>query len=121
MEIGIKIRTIRLTESQIEELEIFRDNKDKSAAELKRIQAVLLINKASDIELLKMITGFSYNYAMDLRTKFINKGLKTLKDKRKKKPRALLTERQRKEIVNMCKTHHLEILDIQKITGKLIC
>jgi len=48
MEIGMKIRTIRLTELQIEELEIFRDNKERSAAELKRIQAVLLINKASD-------------------------------------------------------------------------
>ena len=44
----MKIRTIRLTELQIEELEIFRDNKERSAAELKRIQAVLLINKASD-------------------------------------------------------------------------
>ncbi len=41
----MQIRTIRLTESQIEELEIFRDNKEKSAAELKKIQAVLLINK----------------------------------------------------------------------------
>jgi len=97
----MRIRTIKLTKLQIEELEIFRDNKERSAVELKRIQAILLINKASDVELLKMITGFSYTYAMDLRTKFISKGLEALKDKKKKKPRALLTEGQRKEIVNM--------------------
>ncbi len=33
----MKIRTIRLTELQIEELEIFRDNKKRLAVELKRI------------------------------------------------------------------------------------
>lgn len=96
----MKTQKLKLTEAQILELTKYKESKDCSKAELKRIQAILMVNRIVEVELIKDLTGYNQKYAYELRKKYINKTLKALQDN-KKKPRALLTKNQRLEIIKI--------------------
>jgi len=93
----------KLTADQICELQALISNKESSKAEALRAQAVLMINAEANKEQIKMLTGFDGKYAYKLRKKYLEKGVKGLTDKRKPKPRALLTRGQRTQIAKMLK------------------
>jgi transposase len=93
----------RLTPEQINELKTLIDNKESSRPEALRAQAVLLINAKSTKEIIKLLTSFDKKYAFKLRKKFISMGLVALLDKRKAKPRALLTRGQREQVIKILK------------------
>ena len=95
----MKNQEVKLSPQQLQELDLYKANKECTATELKRILAILLIDRQSSSELITTMTGFNYKYAFAIRKKYITKGLVALKDRKKKKPRALLTAGQRKEIV----------------------
>lgn len=100
----MKNQRIKLSPNQVKELIFYKETKDCSSSELKRIQSVLLINKGHGPELLKELTGYTKKYAFELRKKYLKSGIEELKDKQKKEPRALLTKGQRKQIISVLQT-----------------
>lgn len=94
---------IKLTEEQIKEINIFKNDRQRSALELQRSLAVLLINKHNSCELIKELTNHKKNYASALRKKYIEKGLDALKD-RARSQKNLLTKNELIEIVEIIKT-----------------
>jgi len=57
----MKTQRIRLSDLQIKDLNILKTSKECSATELKRILAILLIDRKSSAGLIKDITGFDKN------------------------------------------------------------
>lgn len=96
-------QTIKLVEKQLEELRELRDSSDCSASELKRVLAILLVDKANSPQLIKDLTGFNQKYAFDLRRKYLQRGIGSLKSK-KKIPKELLTRGQRIQIAKVLTT-----------------
>ena len=93
----------KLTPIQVSELQDLINHKESSKAEALRAQAALLINAKANQEQIKMLTGFDGKYAFKLRKRYLEKGLGALIDKRKPKPRALLTRGQRVQIAKVLK------------------
>ena len=93
----------KLSPEQIKELKSLINNKESSRTEALRAQAVLLINAKSTQEEIELITDFDKKYAFKLRKKYLEIGLVALADKRKAKPRDLLTRGQREQIVKVLK------------------
>jgi len=81
--------------------------KSESADEVRRAQAIIMISNATGAETVQAIeslTGYQRRQAFDLRRNYFNEGIKTVIDKRKGKPKELLSPKQRKEIVEILKT-----------------
>lgn len=95
---------IKLTADQLRELDEYKEDKECSISELRRIQAILLVDCNGGQMLIKRLTGFGSKYAFDLRKKYRDCGIGMLKDKRRKKPRALLTLNQRNQILEVITT-----------------
>jgi len=87
----------KLTSNQVKELEVFVKDKEKMGVEIKRAQAILLLNENSSEVLICSLTGFNRNYAFKLRSKYLEKGIEGLLTK-KRKTKALLTRGQKEEI-----------------------
>lgn len=96
----MKTQKIKLTEEQLKELIELKDNKECTANELKRVQAILLVDSGAQSKLIEQLTGYGKKYAFDLRKKYIDCGISTLKDKRKP-PERLLTKNQREQIITI--------------------
>ena len=94
----MRMKKIKLTEKQLSELNSHRKNKECTLSESNRIQAILMINHQINPILIEEFTGYSQKYAFELRKKYFDNGLKSLLSK-SKKPRLLLTKKQREEIV----------------------
>lgn len=76
--------------------------KEGDKQEIKRAQAILLIDKKTTRGLIEEMTGYSISYAFDLRKIYIEKGIAGIRSK-EKKSRSLLTKNQLKEIENVLK------------------
>lgn len=72
--------------------------------EVRRAQAVLLVNDGADAESIKTITGLSRKHAFTLRQRFMSEGITAVRDKREGKPKELLTKGQRTAIIETVKT-----------------
>lgn len=92
----------RLSRQQIQELEEYR-KKTKDIAEYKRIQAIMLLDKRYEVELLKEMTGFSRSQIFQLRTIYLAQGIAGIQTKRKGEPKRLLSRRQLQEVINLVK------------------
>jgi transposase len=96
-------KQIFLTEAQVEELKAFSKNKETNTKESFRVQAILMLNRKLDLELIEELTGFKRSSIFRLRNSFLKKGIEGIRDKRKKKPRGLLTKSQRTQILQVLK------------------
>lgn len=93
----------KLTKKQKNTLEGWiRESKKKQ--EVLRAQAVLLLDETSDQEKLLRFTGYSRAQVFRLKKKFLDKGVESLEDRRKERPKELLTRKQRNEIIETVKT-----------------
>lgn len=99
----MKTQQIKLTDIQIKELIDYKESKDCITVESNRIQAILMVNRRAESDFIKEITGYDQKYAIEIRKKYLVKGLKGLLTK-KKKPRALLTKGQRAEVIKTVTT-----------------
>ncbi len=89
-----------LTEANKAELsEYIRSNKD--GLEVRRAQAVLLIDRGTKLSQIGDITGFSRRQPFFYRKRYLQGGLKGLANKRKGHPKRLLTRGQRQELVEI--------------------
>jgi transposase len=92
-------RCSRLDLRQREELESFIQL-SKDSKEIRRSQSVLLVDKGVDYGTIFSLTGFKERSVLIFRQRYLRDGLKGLEHKRKGKPKALLTSKQREELVN---------------------
>lgn len=92
------MKSVKLTLEQIRELNDFIRRSDHSSREIRRAQAVILLDKESPIKSISEITGLERSQIFNIRKNYFEKGVKTIKDKNKKNPKELLTRNQRKEI-----------------------
>lgn len=91
-------RCQKLDIKQKQELETFVQSSE-DFKEVRRAQAVLLVNLETNYRLIQSLTGFKERTVLIFRQKYLRCGLKGLEHKRKGKPKTLLTPSQRKEIV----------------------
>lgn len=76
----------------------------RSGREVRRTQAVLLIDEDVAIPAITTLTSYKKRQIFTLRKKFLASGTDILKDKRKGKPKELLTKKQREEIIATIRT-----------------
>ena len=87
------------------ELSAFIDENTRTLEEIKRAQAVLLLDDKQTESLILSLTGLKRTTVVKLRKIYIKKGIVALESKRKdKKPRDLLTKTQREKIAIMLHT-----------------
>lgn len=94
----------KLSSEHIKKLNDFKKEKNRSATEAMRVLAILLFDNNSDSELIKSLTEYDKKYASNLRRKYLKGGIDTLKDRKGKKPRSLLTKGQRQEVIKIITT-----------------
>jgi transposase len=91
----------KLTTLQVEELEQFI--KKGSAYEIRRAQAIILLNDRVNTNLVESLTGFKRRQPFRLRNKYFKFGLEILKDP-KRELKKLLTKKHIKEIIRIVQT-----------------
>lgn len=97
-------RCQKLNKNQIKELNKFIDDSNRSGREVRRAQAVIMINKNVSIFTITALTKYKRRQIFKLRNNYLKHGLSTLEDKRKGKPKELLTKKQREIIIKTVKT-----------------
>ncbi len=91
----------KLQQNQIKELNNIISDSQSSSVEVRRAQAVLLLDKGDDPT---GITSYSRRQCFDIRKRYVKKGLPAIADKRKGHFKPLLTKQQREAVINLVKT-----------------
>ncbi len=94
----------KLTQKQINELKSTLRNNDSTGAEVRRAQAILMVDQETDSATVTAMTDYSRTHAFTLRRKYLVIGISALQDKRRGKPKELLTKKQREEVIKTVKT-----------------
>lgn len=89
----------RLDKQQIKELSNFICQSTRSGKEIRRAQAVILLDKETKPKEITAITGIQRSQIFNIRKNYSEKGLDILKDPKKENPKELLTKKQREEII----------------------
>lgn len=97
-------RCQKLNQKQIKKLKDIIKDKESSNKEIRRSQAILLIDKGTDYQTITTLTGYHRRQIFDLRKNYLNQGIKAIKDKCKKQFKELLTKKQRTEIIEILTT-----------------
>lgn len=93
-----------LANSEILELrKIIRDN-GRTAAEIKRAQAILLKHEDEPLKKIRSLTGYVRSHISRLYLRFLDEGVDSIADKRVGKPKEILSKKQRDEIVKTVST-----------------
>lgn len=93
----------KLNSNQKKELQAVINNSKSSGREVRRVQAVILLDAETDIEAIIALTNYSRRQIFDLRKNYIKKGTAVILDNKKGKPKELLTKNQLSEIVKIVK------------------
>lgn len=94
----MRSRISKFSNKQKEELKKFIKTSNSSGKEVRRAQSVLLLEDNVDMELIKQMTGYKKRWIYESRDKFLKEGIGAIKDKRKGKPKELLSKKQREEL-----------------------
>lgn len=92
----------KLKQTQKTELQGFVKS-SKSADEIKRAQVILLLCEKNGFPFMESMTGYGKTQAYAIKKRYLESGLSALKDRRKGKPKELLTKTERDEIVETVK------------------
>ncbi len=96
-------RCKKLTNKQQQLLQAIINNSKSSGLELRRAQAVLMLNQGMIVEEIIALTNYSRRQIFDLRKNYLKKGITVIIDKQKGKSKELLTKKQLVEIVEIIK------------------
>lgn len=96
-------RSPKLSSNQIQQLSDVISNGESTILEIRRAQAVLLINDEINGDALQRLTAYNEKHAYRLRQTYLQKGIKAIQDQRKPKPNELLTRKQREEVLEAVK------------------
>jgi transposase len=94
----------KLDREEVHELRGVIQGKGKTAAVVKRAQAILLLDGGSMVEDIGPITGYSRSQIFELRKRYRENGIAAIEDKRAGAPKELLTKKERDEIISIIKT-----------------
>jgi len=94
----------KLKQKQIRELKKVISSKESSGSEIKRSQAITMLNREKKIKDIFEVTDLHRSQIFELRRKYLLKGIKAIEDKSRKNPKELLTKVQREEIIRILKT-----------------
>jgi transposase len=97
-------KQIFLNETQLEELKAFSKNKETNRKEALRVQAILMLNKRLELDLIEELTDFKRSSIFAVRNRFLKQGIEGIKDKRKKVQSGILTKNQRTQVLDIIKT-----------------
>lgn len=89
----------KLTRAQISELGLFIGSTN-DAKESRRAQAVILLDHGQAMEIITTLTCLKRRQIFKYRSTYLTNGLESLKNKRKGKPKVLLTKGQREEVLS---------------------
>ena len=96
-------RRQKLTNEQWTELQhVIKSS--KNADEVRRAQAIILINDHAPLSAITALTGYQKRQIYTLRSNYLEKGIDTIIDHRKGQPKELLTKAQRAQIVAAIQT-----------------
>lgn len=93
------MKSPKLSEKQDSELRNVVYRNEHSSREVKRAQAIILIDKEIDATTITNLTGLGRSQIFNLRSNYLKIGLTAIEDKDKKNPKELLTKKQRSEII----------------------
>ena len=94
----------KLTQKQKQKLNEIIQTGKSSGPEVRRAQTILLTDQEVDSAAVTTVTGFSRRHAFTLRRRYLEIGISAVQDKRKGKPKELLTRKERDNIVKAVKT-----------------
>lgn len=94
----------KLTQKQTTELEETIRNSDRTGPEVRRAQAILLLDTGATPATITVMTGYSRTRAFDLRRRYGSDGIGVIEDKRRGKPKELLTKKRRDAVLAMVRT-----------------
>lgn len=97
------MKSRRLEDKEIRELRGIIQGKGKTGAEVKRSQAILLLDSVKEVQEIENITGYSRSQIFELRKRYLKRGIFSIEDKRTGAPKELLTKSQRDEIIETIK------------------
>ncbi len=83
----------KLTIIQKQELQAIINYSKSSGREVRRAQAVLLFDQEMEVEAIIALTNYSRRQIFDLRKNYLNKSIAVIFDKKKGKPKQLLTKK----------------------------
>ncbi|MCG2687653.1 IS630 family transposase [Candidatus Parcubacteria bacterium] len=93
----------KLTIIQKQELQAIINYSKSSGREVRRAQSVLLLDQEMEIEAIIALTNYSRRQIFDLRKNYLNNGIIVIHDKKKGKPKHLLTKKQLAEVIKIVK------------------
>lgn len=91
-------RYTQLNKKQTDELNDIIHNGESTGREVRRAQAIFLLNNGSSVETITAVTKYRRRRMYALRQRYLKEGIIVIKDKRKGKPKELLTKKQHNEI-----------------------
>lgn len=94
----------KINNKQKRELQAVINNSRSSGREVRRAQAVIMLDAKTTIEAIIALTNYSRRQIFDLRKNYLKKGIAVILENKKGKPKELLTKNQLKEIVKTIKT-----------------
>jgi transposase len=97
-------RTEKLSMKELTELRGIVRDRTSMSVEVRRAQAIILVNQGCDGIIIQTVTEYSKNFASKLRKRYQEKGLPGILIK-KKEPRLLLTKRQLAEVQKTVREH----------------
>lgn len=92
-------RSPKLTIQQVQQLQDIINNPKSSGKEVRRAQAVSLLDQDAAIKMIIALTRYSRRQIFDLRKNYLDQGITAILDKKKGKPKELLTRKQREDIL----------------------
>lgn len=96
-------RSAKLSQEQKKELKAIINNTKSSGREVRRVLAILLVDEGTEIQTIKTLSQYSRRQIFDLRKNYLKKGIIVIQDKKKGKPKELLTQKQLAEVVKTVK------------------
>lgn len=93
----------KLNKKQRKELQAIINDNNCSSKEIKRAQAIVMVDNEIEINQISQITGYRRSQIFVLRNKYLEKGISAIEDPARKNPKELLSKKQRDEITEIVK------------------
>lgn len=105
------MKSPKLSSQQIKELSDFIRQHSHSGREIRRAQAIMLLDKEHDVASIANLTGFERSRIFNLRKQYLEKGVLSIKDPAGKNPKEILTKKQLQEVQNVLQSKKPSELD----------
>lgn len=93
----------KLNNKQRKELQAIINNNNCSSKEIKRAQAIIMVDNEIETNQITQITGYQRSQIFVLRNKYLEKGIAAIEDLARKNPKELLSKKQKDEITEIVK------------------